>query len=644
MSMYRQLWLALILSTLLSLIGGLLASTLSARAYLQEQLRMKNNDNATALALSLSQRNVDLVEVEVTVAALFDSGHYESIRVIDPFGKMLIERVAQIGLAEAPEWFIKRLPIGAPAGQAQISNGWKQVGTVLLVSNSQFAYKALWKSTMEMIFALCGAGLIGAYLGTLILRRLKRPLDAVIDQARAITERRFVTTPEPKVPELRQLAGAMNSAVTRLKSMFDEEASRLESVRQEANCDALTGLANRAYFMARLRAAIDSEETSTGSLMLIRVANLSEVNKRLGRQATDELIKTIARVMDTYAHAFPDGLAARLNGADFGLMLLQGEPGPIAEELLGTLIRETSALFENEPVAFIGFGQFRFGVDAGLLLTQVDASLAGAETEGVSSVREAVTIADDEAPRSAAQWSQMILQALQEHWVRLVSFPVADFSGHLIHRECPLRLMFSAEGEWLPAGRFLPIAERLGMTAALDLAAVKLGLEKLTQYRDLPGLAVNLSARSVQDAAFRQQLRAAIIEQPNASHRLWLEVAENGALAHLDAFRHFCNDLEGTGCKLGIEHFGRQFSKIGLLHNLGLDYLKVDASFIRSVESNPGNQAFLKGLTAIAHNIGLQVFAEGVVSSFELQTLSTLGFDGATGPAVQDTAENQSPD
>jgi EAL domain-containing protein (putative c-di-GMP-specific phosphodiesterase class I) len=87
---------------------------------------------------------------------------------------------------------------------------------------------------------------------------------------------------------------------------------------------------------------------------------------------------------------------------------------------------------------------------------------------------------------------------------------------------------------------------------------------------------------------------------------------------------------------MGVEHFGRQFSEIGRLHDLGLDYLKVDGSFIRGLDSNHGNQAFLKGLTTIAHGIGLLVIAEGVTNDAELQALTLLGFDGATGPAVQD--------
>ena len=105
MSMYRQLWLAIIVSMLLALAGSMLATLLSARAYLEQQLEMKNADNASALALSLSQQNPDIVTIELAVAALFDSGHYESIRIHDPHGKLIIERVAKRGELGAPPQF-----------------------------------------------------------------------------------------------------------------------------------------------------------------------------------------------------------------------------------------------------------------------------------------------------------------------------------------------------------------------------------------------------------------------------------------------------------------------------------------------------------------------------------------------------------
>lgn len=638
MSMYRQLWLAIVISTLLALGGSLLASLLSARSYLESQLSIKNTDNATALALSLSQGSPDAVMADLVVASLFDSGHYELIRITDPMGALITERVAPGGDLDAPAWFVNTLPVHAHPGVAQISSGWKQFGTVTLVSHSRFAYGALWKSAYEMVGALALAGLVGGYLGSMVLRRLRGPLDAVIEQAKAITQRRFVTIDEPSVPELRQLALAMNTTVCRLKSMFEEEAARLETVRREAHFDPLTGLTNRSHFLARLRQSLDSEDAVGGSLVLIRLADLVGINRRLGRAATDEFLRRVGALLGDRVTQSGLGVAARLNGADFAVLLSDpSEVRDTAQSLLDALVQVAEPYVEGDVVASMGVGRFRYGADMGALLARVDIALASAEMEGANAVREAPPDDTDEMPRTSDQWALMIRRALEHGWVRLISFPVVDADGKLSHRECPLRLMFDEKGEWLPAGRFLPIAERLKLTPALDLVAVGLGLKELQLHPQLPGLAINLSASSVSDAGFCTELVALLVNQGAVTSRLWLEVAEAGALKHLDDFRELCRSLKSVGCRVGLEHYGHQFSQIGALHDLGLDYLKVDSSFVRGVESNASNIAFLKGLCSIAHNIGLQVLAEGVATQAELDALFRLGFDGATGPAIRES-------
>jgi diguanylate cyclase (GGDEF)-like protein len=636
MSMYRQLWLAIVVSTLLAIGGSLLASLLSARGYLETQLADKNNDNATALALSLSQGMPDAVTAELVVASLFDRGHYALIRVTDPMGATLVERVSPEIDLDAPGWFVRLLPINAQAGQAQISSGWKQFGTVTLLSHSRFAYGALWKSANQMIFALAVAGLIGGYLGSLVLRRLRKPLSDVIDQANAITSRRFVVIEEPSVPELRQLAAAMNTTVKRLKNMFEEEAGRLDRVRQEANCDALTGLANRSYFIARLREASMADDSVGVAVIIARVANLAEINQLLGRDTTDELLRTFGSVVSEPARQHPDALAARLNGADFAL-LIPGVVGAqaIADPLLHALISAASAFVPGQVTTWMGCGNFPRGVEIDTILSQVDTALAAAEADGRDGLHVANMDEGEALPKSAKEWASLIHLALDKNWVRLVSFPVLTLDGSLMHRECPLRLMFDEHGEWQPAGLFWPVAERLRLTPQLDLAAVGLGLDELEKKPALPGLAINLSASSIQLPEFRAELRRLMLRRSGTS-RLWLEVSESGALAHFDAFCELCRELRDLGCQMGLEHFGRQFSEVGRLHDLGLDYLKVDASFVRGLDANPGNQAFLKGLSAIAHGIGLKVIAEGVASEAELLTLLEVGFDGATGPVVQD--------
>ena len=636
MSMYRQLWLAIIVSMLLALAGSLLASLLSARAYLEQQLSMKNADNASALALSLSQQTPDAVTVELAVAALFDSGHYESIQVHDPNGRLIVERVAPLGDFGAPQWFVSRLPIQADPGEAQITSGWAQLGTVTLVSHSRFGYQALWTSTKEMVAALTLASVLGGYLGSLILRRLRRPLQAVIDQAVAITNRRFVKIAEPDVPELHQLAVAMNSTVERLKSMFDEEAARLETVRREANFDPLTGLANRDYLVAALRSALDDEQSRGGTLLLVRVADLVGINRRLGREATDELLRRVGATISSRAAKFPEALPARMNGADFALLLPGHASGrEFAANVMDELIEAMEPFVDGGPSAYIGTGSFSRGAGLRLVLSHIDAALIAAEAEAANSIREAVIDNGDELPESNEEWARQIRLAIDRRQLKLVSFPVVDLRQRLLHEECPLRLKLEDKGDWLPAGRFLPVAEKLGMVPALDIAAMALGLSELEKRRDLPGLAINLSASTVADPGSMLAIESLLKKHRGAATRLWIEVAEAGVFTHLDTFRSLCRILRDFRCQVGVEHFGRQFSQIGQFHDLGLDYIKFDASFIRKLDSNPGNQAFLKGAATIAHGIGLRVIAEGVVSEQEFAALAQLGFDGATGPGVK---------
>ena len=634
MSLFRQLWLAVIASTVIAFAGSFVVSMLTARHYLAQQLAVKNNDNAASLALSMSQLDKDPVTVELQMAAIFDSGQYASVRLIAPDGKPMVEKISQAPEQEVPAWFSRLFPIDSPPGQAQVSAGWNQFGTVELISHSHFAYKELWDGALKLLIWFIGGGSLMGLLGMRLLRRIKRPLDAVVSQAQAISERRFINIPEPAIPELNSLAKAMNAMVARLKAIFAEEAARLEQVRREATLDGLTGLANRAFFLNQLDVALSDEDAPpTGTLLMLRLGDLAGINRRAGRETADELLRRLGSTLLELSAEMPDAAVARLNGADFAL-LIPGilEPSPYANKLLDTLRDLVSAgLIDGEVVGHIATGTYQHGQGIGTLLSRLDAALANAEGQsGLAWCRAENN--GELCASSNADWKKLLDEALRAERLRLIEFPVTDGSGKLLHLECPLRLQARESGDWLNAGSFMPMASRLSMTSELDLSTVRLALDKIAA--GTPEIAVNLSGESVFNPDFRQRLQAMLAPRKEIAAHLWLEVSEVGAFQHFEAFQAFCNALRPLGCRLGIEHFGRQFSEIGRLHDIGLDYLKVDGSFIRAIDKQPGNQAFLKGLCSIAHNIGLTVIAEGVQSNEELAALPELGFDGATGPAV----------
>lgn len=634
MSLFRQLWLAVIASTVIAFAGSLVMSMLTARQYLEQQLAIKNNDNAASLALSMSQLAKDPVTVELQVAAVFDSGQYASVQLIDPEGKVMLEKSGAIDTGGVPTWFVRLFPIVSQPGQGQVSDGWSQFATVHLISHNHFAYTELWNGGIKLVMWFLTGGFLMGLLGMQVLRRIKRPLDAVVNQAQAISERRFIRIEEPRTPELKSLAKAMNEMVGRLKGFFAEEAARLEQVRREATQDPLTGLANRAFFMNQLDAALNDDEAApSGTLLLLRLADLAGINKRAGREAADEVLLRTGKAFAEMAAARSGFSPARLNGADFALLLPGIEDASSqVEKLLETLRGLVSSdLVESNHVGHIATGAYQRADGIGSLLARLDAALASAEAQGGIGWSKAES-ANENRAASNADWRKLLEGAIESQRLRLIEFPVAGSGGQILHLECPLRLQAIENGEWLAAGSFMPMASRLAMTTELDLAATRLALDRIAA--GIPAVAVNLSGESILEESFRNRLQALVTARKDIAHRLWLEVSEIGAFQHFEQFRAFCNALRPLRCRLGIEHFGRQFSEIGRLHDIGLDYLKVDGSFIRAIDKHPGNQAFLKGLCSIAHNIGLTVIAEGVQAAEELATLPELGFDGATGPAV----------
>jgi diguanylate cyclase (GGDEF)-like protein len=635
MSLYRQLWLSILVSMLFALAASLFAVLFNGRAYLEKQLSIKNQDNAAALALAISQQGPDRDDIVVAVTAQFNSGQYEYIQVRDPLGKSLIERIAPAAAPAVPRWFSRLLPIHPTPGVAQISSGWRQVGSLVLMSQSRFAYLDLWHGALTLCGVMLLAALLGGGLGSLVLRRIRKPMQAVIDQANAITERRFATIAVPRVPELRQLAAAMNDMVARLRQEFEEDATRSEGLRRAANFDPLTGLANRAFFMASLAQTLKDEEAAGGSLAIIRVARLGHINRAFGREAADSLLVRVSQALGELAADCPGIFAARLKGADFAVMFTSECDAQSLLQALQERLAELSEPYSDRVAnSFIGYAAFQPGESQSDLLARIDQAVAIAESAGHDAVHLAAPGGEATTPGSTEDWRLAIRHALAHPGhLKLGRHPIRVAGA--AQQECHLRIRLAGREEWLPASRFLPQAERIGLAPQLDLAAVSLALDEIEAQPQGPALWINLSARSMADGAFREHLLELLMTRHHLLDRLWLQVPEIGAIRRLDGLRELARALKPLGCKLGLAHYGHQFSRIGALYDLGLDFIKVDAAFIRDIHANSGNQAFLAGLCEAAHKIAMQVFAQGVETQAELDKLVELGLDGFTGPAVE---------
>lgn len=635
MSLTKQLWLAVLAITALAFGNSFLVSALSARNYLEDQLRLKNIDNANSLALSMSQMQKDPVTIELLLAAQFDSGHYQFITLTSPSGEVIVTRTAERVNEQVPSWFVNMIPLHAEPGVAKVQDGWRQYGTLTVKSHDRFAYQALWQGSMALLgWFATGAVLIGL-IGTYALRIMLRPLRDVVEQAEAMGARRFITLREPRTKEFRSLVRAMNTHVLRIRSMLEEESARLEQLRREAQHDALTGLLNREHFLKRARLALEAEDMApTGALFVVRLPELAQMNKALGREATDALLRRIADALAGFCGEWEGSQIGRLNGGDFAV--LAPNVGPV--ELLANEILSHTLLSINDPSTpmtqkiLVGAALYRHGDAVSQLLAHADAALARAEQKGASAVETEVSNVDTQPASSLAAWRELIETALEKKRIRFTTFPVLNGHGKLIHFEAPARMQIIQDELWMSGREFIPWASRLGMIRQIDEAIFGHALEWLA--KEAGPLCINLSPESMCDAAMTARIEQSLRRAPLLAERLWIDIPEFGAYLHAKAFHEFCDRLKPLGCKIGLEHVGSHIHNIGDLHDLGLDYLKIDSAIVHDIDKSVGNQTFLRGVCTITHAMGMMAIAEGVRNQQESQCLIGLGFDGMTGPGV----------
>ena len=640
MSLLKQLFLAICLFLVVAFTGSFISGVENSREQLLGQLRSHAQDAATALGLSMTPHVDDPAMIELMVSSIFDSGYFATIRVVRiPDNKVIVERRTTTTPEKVPGWFIKLVDLQPQGGDALIMRGWEQAARVEVLSHPQFALTKLWDSAVGSGLWLLLCGVVSAVLGGWLLRHQLKPLDTMVQQAQAITRREFLTMPRvPHTPELKRVVVAMNQMVEKLKALFAEEAARSEKLREEAYQDTLTGLANRRLFDATLSNLLTVSENHTeGYLMLMRVNDLGGLNQRLGGQRTDALIQDIAELFKTLLaeHGKPNWLVARSRGGEFTFLapgLSSEEAESNANRLCQQLenLRATGAS-DCTPVMHMGITTFRPGEEAAAVFARADQALAQAQSQS-SKAWQRLDSFDAQPTQGLHQWREWVDDALNSNQLQLYFQPVVQCAATdvMLHHKVLARLL-DPKGEAIAAGRFLPWIERLGWMARFDLSMLEQCLTHL-QQQPRP-LAISLSAATLLEPGSRARLLGMLREHNQHAALLTIEIDEH-QLPETKEMERLCLAIRGTGFQVALQHFGGRFSLIGNLTHLGLAYLKIDGSYIRTIDQESDKRLFIEAIYRASNSIDLPLIAEMVETQGELDVLKELGIQGAMGRLI----------
>lgn len=640
MSMIRQITLILAAVVALAIGGSVAVGLFSTRQALQEQWHVRNADAAAMLALALTQQKGDPALLELVVLAQFDTGHYRRIQLVGPDGKVLVAREGPASSGTAPAWFAALTEMQAPAGTAIVTDGWRTLGRVYVDSQSAWAYEALWSALLRNAAWLLLLGLGAVFVATTAVGRWRAGLARVQGQARALEGGRFEELPEPPTLELRDLTAGMNAMVRRIRAVFDDHAAQLGALQRQVQTDALTGLANRRHFMARLECALDGASTDPeaadapdgprrGGLLLVRLTDIEGLNARLGHAVVDRLLAAMGEVLQTYPSRVDGAFAGRLNGRDLVLFL---PANGIAQETALALQQALSTVLSViEPGVTVCIG----GVDglqcdgASDALARADEALARAECDGPPGVK--VMDLSEGAGLGEAEWRERLTRALSQGRTQIAEYPVMLRDGRVVHLECPLRVQLEPEGPFVRAARWLPMAARGQLMDHVDMAAAQLALQAIA--RDGHPRCVHVSSAALADAGFVHELERRLAAVPQAAGKLSIEVDET-ATVHWRRWRDAAERWRPLGVRLGIDNTGRALEALADARSYGVDYLKIDGRFIRGLATDSALNDFARQLVVTARAMGVALYAEGVDDLQDLRHLWEIGFEGATGPAV----------
>jgi PAS domain S-box-containing protein len=217
---------------------------------------------------------------------------------------------------------------------------------------------------------------------------------------------------------------------------------------------------------------------------------------------------------------------------------------------------------------------------------------------------------------------------------RLVAYaqPIAEHRGRIVQEELLVRMLADGDRDQVLApSDFLPLAERSGLIVAIDRWMAGRAIELAASGRPAE---VNLSAVSIADEELPVDLAEALTGLGAGAANVVFEITETAAVEHLDAARDFVERLSGLGCRFALDDFGTGFGSLTYLRHLPVQYLKIDAAFVRDLLESPEDRRMVASIVAMAGQFGLRTVAEGVEDTKTLALVREIGVDLAQGFCV----------
>ncbi len=442
--------------------------------------------------------------------------------------------------------------------------------------------------------------------------------------------------------EIRSKNGTFNQQAVQIVAIRDisERKEYEQKLRQLGYYDSLTGLANRTLFQQRLQHAINKSNRTheKHALLFIDLDQFKNINDSLGHDIGDQLLiqvgkrlKLRARKMDT---------VARLGGDEFAI-LVEDISAPysaakVADELLKVMSEHiTVDDYKLLVTPSIGIALYPSdGDSSGELLRKADTAMYHAKSKGRNNYQFYTEQLNEKIVRRMDLESELRL-AIEKNELFLNYQPKVNLhTGEIVGAEALLRWDSEKYGMVSPV-EFIPIAEETGIIWQIGefvlQQACKQAGEWIAAYPSFESIAVNISGIQFNHSDLAETISSVLEQSKIPPQNLELEITEGAVIDNAEEAINTMQRLKALGVKLSLDDFGTGYSSLSYLRRFPVDSLKIDRSFVADIVSDKTDLKIAGNIVKLAHDLSLNVVAEGVETVEQLNMIRALGCDELQG-------------
>lgn len=630
MSLFKQMMIFVTALLFIILVIVFVIHFKVTQRFVEKDLYQRAKNSVNSLSLSLGDVSEDRFMMETTINAMFDGGRFRRIVLRDTDNKVLYETQADPAAVGVPQAFLRLLNLQAPVAEAVVSSGWRLVGSLQVQAHSGDAVIRMWEVFKHLCFSFCiiwGGALV---VSGMMLKLMLRSLSLIRAQAQAIEENRFIINSHmPFTVEFRTVTVQMNKMVATVQNNYDRSLAAIKEAKKLRFQDRMTGLHNKAYFINRIEAYMNSHEpVSSGEAMLVAVDGLSVLKEAAGWQTTERFIRGAADSLVTAVNPIDGQVTARLNHREFALIL----PGTdehaavkIAEAILDRIREQIDSDPDWAAHLRISAGLAAYGYEEGA--STIFSKLDYAVTQARNTLSAGPFHFHEAGGRllGRQEWKGLIRRALDRQEFIFLSQPVYDRSGDTLHNEVFIAIG-DDETSMTRAGIFMPTATELNMAQEIDRHVIHRVVEMLEDRPASPGrFSINISADFIGRRSTMVWVTKFLSDHGHLSDRLYFEISEASLTRYPEVCLDFAGLLGSMGFRLGIDNFTLRDDSLAMLRQVIPAYIKSDADCLYDAQDPSRSRITLEMLQTIAQSIDARLIATKIETSNQIEELTASG-------------------